>query len=83
MAMCELCDPPRRFSKKGILIHQAKVHGVHPQHDDIKSIETMEKSPYLCPVPGCGVAVSDLLPHLIESHESWRLSSGKFVFEVV
>jgi len=58
---------------RGLKIHLAKVHGIHPQHEDV--LES-------CPVPGCGLHVPDLLAHLSQSHKEWRLSNGRFVFEV-
>ena len=77
MARCNIEGCGWWGKARGLAVHQAKVHGVHPQHESLASESKV------CPVPGCRVAVDDLLPHLIESHESWRLSSGKFVFEVV
>lgn len=79
---------------KGLRIHMARVHGVHPEHDALgepspirselesESNSSEGTSNVKCPVIGCGKPVADLLTHLMESHREWRLSSGKFVFEV-
>ena len=79
MARCNIEGCVWWGKKAGLKIHQFRVHNIRAKHEDFSSSVSASQ---LCPVPGCGVAVDDLLPHLIESHESWRLSSGKFVFEV-
>ena len=72
MKPCPKCH--KMFRNDGLVIHLARKHGIHPQHEDVSQV---------CPIPWCGMVVPDLLRHFEELHEDWRLSSGKFVFEVV
>jgi hypothetical protein len=74
LANCPIKDCNWKGKKSGLPIHLARKHGVHRKHEDLES--------EVCPVPGCGQEVGDLEGHLEEKHESWRLSSGKWVFEV-
>jgi hypothetical protein len=88
MANCPIKDCNWKGLKAGLPIHLARMHGVHPQHDDlsedstIMAVSSNNNQVQVCPVPGCGQEVGDLEGHLEEKHESWRLSSGKWVFEV-
>jgi hypothetical protein len=68
---CPKCK--KMFRNDGLPIHLARAHNIHPQHEDVS---------HVCPIPWCGMVVPDLLRHFEEQHEDWRLSSGKFVFEV-
>ncbi len=81
MAHCTQPNCNWKGKKSGLPIHLARQHGIHPQHDSDSNVLASESK--ICPVPGCGESVPDLLTHLQEFHDSWRLSDGRFVFEVV
>lgn len=86
MKSCPKCN--KKFSKSGLLIHLGKVHHVRKDYDSESNVLASQSNliaseSKLCPVPGCGLAVDDLLSHAKESHQEWFLSSGEFVFEVV
>ena len=80
MKSCPECG--KKFKLSGLAIHLARVHSIHPQHSDSDSNGTVSESK-VCPVPGCGLQVPDLLSHARLFHEEWFLSNGRFVFEVV
>jgi len=68
-------------TKAGRAIHLARMHNIHPQHLESESNPLASESK-VCPIPWCGMVVSDLRAHFEEVHEDWRLSNGRFVFEV-
>jgi hypothetical protein len=78
---CSKCH--KMFRNDGLPIHLARAHGIHPQHDSESESNVLAFESKVCPIPWCGMVVPDLLRHFEESHEDWRLSSGRFVFEVV
>jgi hypothetical protein len=79
---CPECG--KKFKISGLAIHRARQHGIHPEHLDSDSDSNpLASESKVCPIPWCGMVVPDLLRHFEELHEDWRLSSGKFVFEVV
>jgi hypothetical protein len=78
MKPCPVCN--RKFKNVGLQIHMTKVHGFKVVHDSDSNVLASESK--ACPVPGCGQAVGDLENHLSENHQDWRLSNGKWVFEV-
>jgi len=70
--------------KRGLKMHLFRVHGIRTKYEDLASqSKALASESKVCPVPGCGLHVPDLQAHLSQLHEDWRLSSGKFVFEVV
>ena len=83
MAKCKVEGCSWYGKRSGLPIHQAKVHDIHPMHEDLASESNLlESESKVCPVPGCGLAVPDLPQHWEEQHSEWKLSSGRFVFEV-
>jgi hypothetical protein len=74
MAECPIKNCKWKGKKGGLPVHLARIHHLRKSYD----VETQ-----VCPIPWCGMVVPDLLRHFEELHEDWRLSSGKFVFEVV
>jgi hypothetical protein len=83
MARCNVEGCSWYGKRSGLPIHLARVHGIHPQHESLASeSNVLASESKVCPVPGCGQEVGDLEGHLEEKHESWRLSSGKWVFDV-
>ena len=91
MAHCNVPNCNWYGTKKGLAIHLAKIHKIHPQHEPGIEILTLDQAGKVvsvqfalpCPVPGCGLYVSNLLSHAHSHHETWFLSNGRFVFEVV
>ena len=83
MAHCTQPNCPWFGKKSGLLIHLARIHNIHPQHDMESESNVLASESKVCPIPWCGMVIPDLLRHFEELHEDWRLSSGKFVFEVV
>lgn len=81
MKPCPKCG--LRFRNIGLNIHLAKVHGIKVQHEGVvfESNELASESK-LCPVPGCGLLVGNLLDHARSYHNDWLMSNGRFVFEV-
>ena len=79
MKPCPKCH--KMFRNNGLRIHLARIHNIHPQHLESES-NVLASESKVCPIPWCGMVVPDLLRHFEELHEDWRLSSGKFVFEV-
>ena len=80
MANCTQRNCPWKGTQKGLLIHLGRVHRIRKDYDSDSNVLASETK---CPVPGCHLLVGDLAIHLTEAHEDWRLSSGRFVFEVV
>lgn len=79
MAHCTQPNCPWKGTRKGLLIHLGRMHGIRRDYDsDSNELASESKQ---CPVPGCGQEVGDLGFHLSQVHEDWRLSSGKWVFE--
>jgi hypothetical protein len=78
MKPCPECG--KKFKLSGMDIHRARMHHIRRDYDSESNVLASESK--LCPVPGCGQEVGDLEGHLEETHESWRLSCGKWVFDV-
>ncbi len=70
MRVCLLCHPHKNYTNKGWYTHMATIHGI--------------RSARACPVPHCHTVLSegDLQAHLEAEHLDWKLSDGRFVFEV-
>ncbi len=81
MAECPINQCDWRGKKSGLPIHLARMHHVRKDYD-LESEYNVLASESKCPVPGCGQEVGDLEGHLVANHQEWRLSNGKFVFEV-
>jgi hypothetical protein len=80
MASCPIKDCNWKGKKSGQPIHLARMHHIRRDYDSESNVLASQSK--VCPVPGCGQEVGDLEGHLEETHESWRLSCGKWVFDV-
>jgi hypothetical protein len=86
LANCPIKDCNWKGKKSGLPIHLARMHHIRRDYDSetigLASESNVLASESKCPVPGCGQEAGDLESHLSENHQDWRLSSGKWVFEV-
>jgi len=83
MAECPIKNCDWRGKKAGVAVHLGRVHKLRFQHEELESESNelaSESKP--CPVPGCHLEAPDLEEHLSQSHPEWRLSNGRWVFEV-
>ena len=88
MAECPIKNCDWRGKKAGVAVHLGRVHKLRFQHEEIASeskarpeIATVE----MCPVPFCHYRSTpeSVRDHLESKHPEWRMSDGRFVFEVV
>lgn len=83
MATCPVCNDGKRMTAHGLKIHLGKVHEIH--HEDSEKTNTQIPSGLLpCPHPFCkkSFPVDQMRLHWEDEHETWKLHTGKYVWEV-
>jgi hypothetical protein len=74
MAHCTQPNCNWKGKKAGLPVHLGRIHNIRKNYDS---------EPKVCPVIGCGLKVDDVHGHCELFHPEWRMSDGRFVFEVI
>jgi hypothetical protein len=80
MAKCPIKNCNWKGKKAGLPVHLGRIHNIRKNYDSESNVLASQSK--VCPVIGCGLKVDDLLNHARLFHPEWRMSDGRFVFEV-